>query len=60
MQQQFIEQQDLFLHDAEKMQWEQLTQTVQSKTIQLLAQLLLFLSNSVNHEGGQYAIQNKK
>jgi hypothetical protein len=52
MQQQFIEQQDLFLHDAEKMQWEQLTQAVHSKTIQLLAQLLLSLSNSVNHEGG--------
>lgn len=60
MQKQFIEQQDLFLHDPEKMQWEQLTQTVQSKTIQLLAQLLLSFSNSVNHEGGQYAMQNKK
>ena len=48
----FEKQQDMFLHDAEKMQWEHVEQNEQKKTISLFAQLLLTLSlQLISHEG---------
>lgn len=47
-----IKQHDLFLHDAEKMPWENIEQKRQKKTIILLAQLLLTLSSQLVNHGG--------
>lgn len=50
-QKQLSKQQDIFFDDDEKMQWMQVKHIERQKALQLLAQLLFSLSESVNHEG---------
>lgn len=59
-QKQLSKQQDIFYTDDDKLQWTQLKDIERHKTLQLLAQLLLSLSESVNHEGAKHAIENKR
>ncbi len=53
-------QQDMFLHNPEKMQWNDFKPKEQNQIIDLLSQLLLSLSSLlVIHGGAQHAIKNK-